>query len=153
MIDGPSSSPTTTPTSNNPVARSPVCYGGKKYRSAFEARVARDMAERNITFVYEGDKYPFQLSTNYVSDFTLPLGVVVECKGYLRPIDRRKLIAVKKAYPDLDLRIVFQNAKVRLNPRLPSSMNYGQWATKSGFPWSQGTVPESWVLEPNLGGK
>jgi hypothetical protein len=128
------------------VAPNPRCYGGKKYRSGFEARVAQDLAERGVPFEYEGDKFPYQMQTMYVSDFVLPLGVVVECKGYLRATDRRQLKDVKRAYPDLDLRLLFQNAKAKLNWRAPKSQTYGQWATANGFPWAEGKVPDSWVL-------
>lgn len=129
---------------------SPKAYGGRTYRSGFEAQVAQDLSERAVPFHYERDRYEFEVPGMYVCDFTLPLGVVVECKGYMDRFARRKLLRVKERYPDLDLRLLFQNAKTRINCKLPSSMNYGQWATRHGFLWAEGKIPESWVLASEM---
>lgn len=121
-------------------------FNGKKYRSAFEARVARDLHERSVPYKYEEDHYPFEISTMYIADFTLPLGVVVECKGYMDAHDRRLLVAIKAKYPNEDIRLLFQRAKNKINSKSKRGLTYGQWATKHGFMWAEGTIPESWVL-------
>jgi Phage endonuclease I len=39
--------------------------------------------------------------------FELPGGIYIECKGYLRDEDRRKLELIRDQHPALDLRIIF----------------------------------------------
>lgn len=120
-------------------------YKGKRYRSAFEASVARDLDERKVPFQYEAETFLYEMPTTYVADFSLPLGVIIECKGYMDARTRKHLLYVKKKYPNTDIRLLFQRASTKL-ARGPQSMTYGQWATKHGFVWAEKTVPESWVL-------
>ena len=60
--------------------------------------------------------------------------------------DRRKMLAVKAAHPNIDIRLCFQNAKVKLS-RAPRSLTYGQWADRHGFVWCQGHIPTTWFDE------
>ena len=53
------------------------------------------------------------------------------------------MIAVKKQHPELDIRFVFQNGNDKLT-RAKRSVTYGQWATRHGFVWSSGFIPNSW---------
>ena len=67
----------------------------------------------------------------------------MEAKGVLDPSTRTKMVAVKKAHPDLDIRFLFMNAGNKLSKR--AKMTYGQWAVKNGFPYAEGTsIPEEW---------
>ena len=84
----------------------------------------------------------------YTPDFTLYLGdriVYVESKGRLDPDARKKMLAVREAHPDVDLRILFQ----REQPiRKGSKAMYSDWARKSGFQYAFGdSIPEEWLSE------
>jgi hypothetical protein len=97
-------------------------------------------------FAYEGEKLPYYLEKKYIPDWTLtwPNGKVMylEMKGWLRPSDRTKLIAVKKANPNIDIRIVFQTDN-KLNKN--SKTRYSKWAEKHGFPWAIKYIPKEWL--------
>lgn len=95
---------------------------------------------------YETDKLPFTVQRYYLPDFVviLPSGTkrYIEAKGYFRPDDRTKLLAVRKAHPDIDLRIVFaQDNKLNKNAR----SKYSDWAKKNNFPYSIGSIPKDWL--------
>jgi hypothetical protein len=113
------------------------------YRSGFEAGVAHDLHRREIGFEYEAHKFLYEIPAIYVVDFSIG-DMHIEAKGYFSPADRRKLLEVKRAHPDLDLRLLFQRANTRLS-KARRSMTYGQWATRHGFPWAEGTVPDHWL--------
>ena len=88
--------------------------------------------------------YVVNETRQYTPDFLLESsGVVVECKGRLTVADRKKLVLVKKQYPRMDLRLLFQFDN-KLSPRSPT--RYSVWATKHGFPWAVGAIPEEWLL-------
>ena len=53
------------------------------------------------------------------------------------------MLAVQKQHPDLDIRLCFQNAKDKIS-RAKRSITYGQWATRHGFKWSSGSIPQEW---------
>src|SRR5271166_716711 len=79
-------------------------------RNKFEKRIHRQLKRAKTVFTYETEKIPFVIASHYIPDFILqtPLGkIYVECKGYLRPEDKRKLIAVKRQYPNKDIRLLF----------------------------------------------
>ena len=118
----------------------------KTYRSGFEGRVANKLQSVSPEAKYEADVLPYTLKCRYIPDFTLPNGIFVEAKGYFTSADRSKLKAVKQQNPDADIRILFQNAKVKLSKS--SNTSYGEWATKNGFKWHQGEdVPADWLAE------
>lgn len=78
----------------------------------------------------------------YTPDFTLANGVRIEGKGRFTPSDRTKLLAVKEAHPNLDLRLVF-GCNNKLNKK--SKERYFDWAEKHGFKYSLREVPKEWV--------
>jgi hypothetical protein len=111
----------------------------KKTRNRFEAKIERQLKRSRIVFKYETERIPYILARHYVPDFilTTPTGkVYIECKGYLRPEDKCKLIAVKKYNPHLDIRIVFYESRKK----------YIAWAERAGFRWSIGIVPKDWLV-------
>ncbi|MFZ9655740.1 MAG: hypothetical protein ACO29V_08845 [Limnohabitans sp.] len=117
--------------------------GTSKYRSKFEVAVAASLNKRGLGFGYEDQALPYRIEAVYKPDFCLPNGVLVETKGHFSPEDRRKMLAVKQAHPALDIRLCFQNAKVKLS-RAPKSLAYWQWAERHGFPWCEGHIPTAW---------
>lgn len=115
-----------------------------RVRSGLEARVSQDLKARGIPFRYESQRLGYTQARTYTTDFAFPNGVVVETKGYFSSEDRTKLLLVRKAHPDLDLRILFQRASNKLSST--SKTTYGMWATKNCFEWAEGDViPEEWV--------
>ena len=101
-----------------------------KFRSLLEERVSHQLTKENIPFLYESSKYDYVLTSNYTPDFFLPNGVILEVKGFFKPSDRRKMLAVKKAHPELDIRFVFQRDNTITRT---SKTKYTDWATKHGF--------------------
>lgn len=113
------------------------------YRSRLEERLARWMEVNNLPFEYETLKLDYTVKAVYTPDFILPNGVILEAKGYFKPEDRRKMVAVKKQHPELDIRLVFQAPYNTLTKH--SKTTYAQWAEKYGFPWTIYTnIPLEW---------
>lgn len=117
-----------------------------EYRSKFEAAVAASLNKRGLQFDYEGQALPYKIEATYHPDFCLPNGVVVETKGHFPPEDRRKMLAVRQQYPELDIRLCFQNADVKLS-RAPRALTYWQWAERHGFLWCEGHIPTTWYAK------
>ena len=110
-----------------------------KTRNKSEEGIANQLRRAKILFEYETEKIPYVLARHYLIDFKLytPLGkIYIEYKGYLRPEDKCKLLAVKRQHPNMDLRIVFYEYKERQI----------KWATKNGFRYAIGNIPEEWLL-------
>jgi hypothetical protein len=122
---------------------SPLTTGTSKYRSKFEQQVAGSLNKRGLSFNYEGQALPYTIQATYTPDFCLPNGVMVETKGLFPPEDRRKMLAIKAQYPELDIRICFMKADVKLSRR-PKALTYGAWATKHGFVWCEKHIPTTW---------
>ena len=113
------------------------------YRSRLEERLVRWLELNGYEFEYETIHLPYTLSATYTPDFVLPNGVIMEAKGYFKPVDRRKMIAIKKQHPDLDIRLVFQQPYNTLTKT--SKTTYAQWAEKNGFLWAAShDIPLDW---------
>lgn len=113
------------------------------YRSKLEERIAKLFGKQGVPFLYEAESYEYTLVSKYKPDFFFPNGIVVEAKGFFAPKDRRKTLAIKEQYPDLDLRFIFQ----RNNSLTKTSKNtYGDWCDKHSIPWCVfPNVPEDWL--------
>jgi hypothetical protein len=117
------------------------------YRSRLEEKLARWFELNGHQFEYETLKLNYTLSANYYPDFILPNGVILEAKGYFKPEDRRKMLAVKKQHPDLDIRLVFQAPYNTLTKK--SQTTYAKWAEKNGFLWAAShAIPLDWFDAP-----
>ena len=115
----------------------------KRYRSRLEERLARWLELNGHKFEYETLRLAYTIEATYTPDFVLPNGVVLEAKGYFKPEDRRKMVAVKKQYPDLDIRLVFQQPYNTLTRT--SKTTYAKWAEKHGFLWAAARdIPTEW---------
>jgi hypothetical protein len=122
----------------------PTIIDGVRYRSKGEASVAEDLTRRGVKFEYESERIFYAIPATYVTDFTIPeeesctgQPIYVEYKGWFRPEDKRKLLAVKAENPGMDLRLLFQ----RSNPR------NAQWCNRHGFKCALQHVPPSWLKE------
>jgi len=115
----------------------------KKTRNKFETTLHKWLKkQKKIKVSYERDKIPYVIEGNYIPDFTLEgltKTILVEAKGHFRPEAKRKMVAVKKMNPHLDIRIVFYSFR----------KEYVRWAEKHGFPYAIGSIPNTWVEELN----
>ena len=112
-------------------------------RSGLEEKVAALLTDIKVDWEYESNWYPYVIEHKYIPDFKVG-DVYLECKGYFSAADRRKMKAVKKDNPDLDIRFVFQAPHNKLNKR--SKTTYAMWAEKNGFLWcAYYAIPLSWL--------
>lgn len=110
----------------------------KKPRNKFEYLIQSQLRRAKATFLYESEHLAYVLARHYIPDFIVytPNGkVYIECKGYLRPEDKCKLVAIKRQHPEIDLRILFY----ALNK------SYIKWAEKNGLRWAVGKLPKEWL--------
>jgi hypothetical protein len=121
------------------------------YRNTFEQKIATQLEEGGVKFTYETLKlsvaYPPRVG-KYTPDFICGNSIIIEGKGYFynQAADRQKLILAKEQHPELDIRIVFQNANTKIYKG--SKTTYGQWASDHGFKWAdKGIVPPAWIKE------
>jgi hypothetical protein len=112
------------------------------FRSGLEDRLSKHLEKLNVPYLFECSKYSYTTESKYTPDFFLPNGVIIEAKGFFKPTDRRKMLAVKDQHPELDIRFVFQrNNTISKN----STTTYGGWADKHGFPWCVfPNIPTDW---------
>ena len=115
-------------------------------RSGLEVQVSELLDELKIDYAYENASFSYVIEHNYTPDFQVG-DIYLETKGYFKPADRRKMIAVKKANPDLDIRFVFQAPHNKINKR--SKTTYAKWAEKNGFKWCPYyAIPREWLGIP-----
>ena len=112
-------------------------------RSGLEIQVAELLDELKIDYEYEPDKVNYVIEARYIPDFKVG-DVYLETKGFFKPSDRRKMLAVKKCNPDLDIRLVFQAPYNKISKR--SKTTYAKWAAKHGFLWCPYyAIPLNWL--------
>lgn len=118
-------------------------------KNLFETAVWRTLkamlSKKGYRLSYETRKFPYVLRRTYTPDFVLekPGGRVtyIEAKGYLRPSDRAKLLAVVRDN-DIDLRILFKQDHTLSKG---SRNRYSDWAKKHNIPFAVGEVPKDWL--------
>lgn len=115
-------------------------------KSGFERKISVQLKQSGMGFTYETLKLPYVLNGTYSPDFILDNGIIIETKGYMDRDAKRKMEAVKRQYPDLDLRILFMDA----SKKMPNSkQTHGAWASKMGYVWAEGEVPREWLKQTN----
>ena len=116
-----------------------------KFRSKLEERVATLRMTLGISYEYESTKIPYTIQHNYNPDFLLPNNIHLETKGYWDAKDRRKILAVKKADPSIDLRMVFQAPYNKISKQ--SKTTYAQWCERHDIPWTHfHDIPLDWLI-------
>ena len=114
------------------------------FRSGLEEKVSDLLVELGIDYEYETEKVPYVIEHSYIPDFKLPNGIYLECKGYWDAEDRRKIKAVKRLNPDLDLRMVFQAPYNTISKS--SKTTYAQWCERHNILWTSFTnIPLEWL--------
>ncbi len=112
-------------------------------KSGFEKTLNLQLKQSGITFTYETLQLPYTLSGTYNPDFILSNGIIIEAKGRLDRENKRKMEAIKRQYPDLDLRIVFMDG----SKKIPGyKQSHGDWATRHKFIWAERQIPGSWLI-------
>ena len=112
----------------------------KKTRNKFEQKIERSLKKSKISFKYESERIPYLIAGHYIPDFVLTTKrgkIFLETKGHFRPEAKRKMVAVKKLNPSLDIRLIFYSRKLKDI----------RWAEKHGFLYSIETVPKDWLDE------
>lgn len=113
-------------------------------KSRLESKLIEQLKRSGKSYEYETLKLPYIKSHNYVPDFILKeQAIIIEAKGLFDLEDRSKMAAVKKAYPDLDIRILFQNKNVKIRKGSPTT--YEDWCNKNGFICASGHIPNDWL--------
>lgn len=118
------------------------------YRSGLEETTATDLTNRGVSYTYEETKIKWvdMKTRTYTPDFVLENGIIVETKGRFISVDRRKHKEIKKQYPDLDIRFVFNNSRSKLYKGAKSS--YADWCEREGFDYADKSIPQAWLDEP-----
>lgn len=111
-------------------------------RNGFERALGAQLKAAKCPHGYETLKLPYVRHHVYNPDFILDNGIIIEAKGRFMNDDAAKMIAVKKQYPDLDIRFVFVNAHQKIGGQ---KNTYAQWADRNGFPWADKRIPEEWI--------
>ena len=116
-----------------------------RYKSRFEFDFATYLENNNIEFEYEQHKFTYvPKQRTYTPDFYLPeFDMFIETKGQFVGSDRTKHKLIAEQYPDLDLRFVFQNDKVKLSKK--SKTTYADWCNKNNFKYAKGVLPIGWM--------
>ena len=107
-------------------------------RNRFEHKTYNQLRRAKVLFKYEAERIAYILARHYIPDFIVetPTGkLYIECKGYLRPEHKAKLVAVKRQHPEIDLRILFY-ADTKKNTR---------WAEKNGIKFAISKIPREWL--------
>lgn len=101
---------------------------------AFKSKFEEDIADfYKLHNKYETDKLEYELINIYNPDFTLKENSYLECKGFFKPSDRRKMLEVIKQHSDKQFIMFFQDARVKLSRK--SKTTYGDWCDKHGIQW------------------
>lgn len=112
----------------------------KKLRNKFEKKIDAQLKRRRCNYSYESESIPYTIVSKYIPDFVIEKAsgkIYIECKGYLRPDDKRKLRSVIRQHPGIDLRIVFYK----------EVKQYTAWADKLCIPWAIDKIPKEWFDE------
>ena len=116
-----------------------------KFKSKLEEKVATLLSNLGISYEYESTKVPYTIEHHYIPDFCLPNYTYLETKGYWSPTDRRKVLAVKRDNPEIDLKMVFQAPYNTISKR--SKTTYAQWCERHGIPWASfHDIPLDWLI-------
>lgn len=115
-------------------------------RSNFEDRVEDSLKNLEVKYEYEPVKFKYELPATshlYCPDFRIRDNVFIEAKGEFTAADRKKMLAVKTAYPDVKIYMLFQKIGNTLSKK--SKTTYRDWCIKSGFECADFSEKEIWT--------
>lgn len=121
-----------------------------KFRSGFEKDVAAFLKAKRVKHEYEpkDKKLIYVTEHTYLPDMVLANGIHVECKGWFKASDMKKMKAVIANNPNKDIRMVFQAPNNKISKK--SKTTYAQWCDKNKIKW--GTLDDipKWSKEKPL---
>lgn len=128
--------------------------GTKTIKNEFEEQTYSMLLDKCQSVEYETQKLEYALTYNYIPDFRVTTGsgntFFLETKGNGRswsPSVRKKMVAIRKIYPDLDIRFCFYTNGEFGNKRKDGSrLTQGEWAEKNGYQYCIRNLPESWLI-------
>ena len=118
------------------------------FRSGLEEKVADYLTSKGVGFSFETLKVSYvkpETKHIYTPDFILDNGIIIETKGRWMMEDRKKHILIRKQHPNLDIRILFQNANAKISKG--SKTSYADFCEKHGIPYAHREIPEAWLKE------
>ena len=118
------------------------------FRSGFEVKLAHQLERSGIRYKYETLQIEYQKISTYTPDFILPNGIIVEAKGLWTTEDRKKHLLVREQHPQLDIRLVFQNANNKI--RKGSNTTYAGWCEKKGIKYAKEALLCSKISKSNV---
>ena len=130
-----------------------------EFRSSLEAGVATQLEAHDIKFGYEVTKFKYKKrvvsgecdscghrkvsqNKNYLADFTIHNGDILEVKGYFHATDRAKMLAVRQHNPDARIAFVF-GADNKLSKN--KDTRYSDWCAEHGFIFCIRKIPGAWI--------
>ena len=117
------------------------------FRSGLELTISDKLKSDKVKFKYEAIKIEWQdiAYRIYTPDFILNNGIIIEVKGRFTTADRMKHLAIRKQYPNLDIRFVFENSNAKI--RKGSKTSYAKWCIRHKFRYYDRIIPECWIKE------
>ena len=118
------------------------------FRSGLEEKVAEYLASKGVGFSFETLKVPYvkpETKHIYTPDFILDNGIIIETKGRWMMEDRKKHVLIRKQHPNLDIRILFQNAHAKISKG--SKTSYAAFCEKHGITYAHREIPVAWLKE------
>lgn len=121
----------------------------KTPRNNFEKEVYKGLLSfkgpNKLKIAYETEALEYSVPGKYIPDFIVEFKdgrkLYIESKGYFRYVDQVKMLAVKQAHPDLDIRMLFMRDQ-KLSRT--SKMRYSDWCVKHKIPFAIGEIPAEW---------
>lgn len=120
------------------------------FRSNFELSIAQWLESKGIPFQYEKLRIKYtvpETQKTYTPDWQINQNpdIIYESKGRFTSVDRKKMLLVKKSNPEITIRMIFQNASVRLSKK--SKTTYAEWCDKNQIEWCEFSkgLPRAWL--------
>lgn len=118
------------------------------YRSGLEDKMLKQLESLGIEPNYEGLKIKYivpEKEHTYTPDFPISSKLIIETKGIWECADRMKMLLIKEQYPELDIRMIFDNANKKI--KKGSKTSYAMWCDKHGIKWANKAIPKEWIDE------
>lgn len=120
------------------------------YRSKFELDIAKWFDKNGVKYEYEKCRIKYfvpETVKTYTPDWSLvgQGNILLESKGRFTSCDRKKMLLVIRSNPTLTIRMLFQNASVKLSKT--SKTTYGDWCDKNKIEWADWRkgFPKAWL--------
>lgn len=115
------------------------------YRSGLEKKILLDVEDQGLEPNYEATRFEYiqpETRHTYTPDFHLSPHIVIETKGRWTVDDRLKMLYLKDQHPEIDFRMVFQNANQKI--KKGSKTSYADYCDKHGIKWANKVIPSEW---------